>query len=570
MTKKDPKFVFILGGVISGLGKGIFTASLGKIFQWMGYNVNPIKIDPYLNADAGTMRPTEHGEVWVTYDGGEIDQDLGNYERFLKTALSKENNITSGKVFQRVIEKERSGEYLGKTVQYIPHVVDLIEEMLLSLHNKSGADVSLVEVGGTVGDYEGELFLHALSRMRSKYPIATILMGYLLLPPHIGELKSKPFQHAIRGLFSSGNPPDILVARAPQDPDDSRLSKLATASGLPLEAIVKLPDTKNIYEIPLNLLGNKTYWLERITNILSLKNKSSSNTFKNSVINYKNFVSKLKLLEESEQKVKIALVGKYFKAGDFTLTDSYISVIDSLKFASWANNTGIEFVWIDSTKIHKDASDAEIASLLNGASGIVVPGGFGSTGVEGKLRMIKYARKNKIPYLGLCYGLQLAVVEFARNVLGFGDANTTEIDPQTKYPVVDILPEQRKILEDSNYGATMRLGDYKAYLQKGTLVYELYKTRRRLLKDSFGKYVIERHRHRYEVNPQFHKDLIKGGLVFSGLSKDKRLVEFIELPREKHPFFVGTQAHPEFTSYPDDPNPLFWGFIKASLNGKDS
>jgi len=560
MTPKNKNFIFIIGGVISGLGKGIFTSSLAKLLKLYNFSVNPIKIDPYLNVDAGTMRPTEHGEVWVTYDGGEIDQDLGNYERFLHQKFSKNNNITSGKIFSKILELERKGKFLGKTVQYIPHVTDLIEEILVQNHNKSKADITLVEVGGTVGDYESSLFLHTIARMQRKYNIVIIFMGYILYPPHLKELKTKPFQHALNSLFSYGIQPDLLVLRSSKQLDTPRIEKIAAASGLPQKQILPLPDTKNVLEIPITLKKNNVH--EIVLNKLHYKPPAESKSF----TKYKNFIKQIKIINKSKNSVPIAIVGKYFGTGKYTLTDSYISVIESLKYAAYANKVKLDFIWIDSTRINQDFSNKKIQKILKSAKAIVVPGGFGSTGIDGKLRTIRYARENTIPYLGLCYGLQLAVVEFARNVLKLKNANTTEIDPETPHPVIDILPEQKEIMGKQQYGASMRLGEYRAYLKPNTIVFNIYKSRNRLHKDSHGYYVIERHRHRYEVNPNYHHQLQNGGLIFSGVSKDKKLVEFIELPEEKHPFFVGTQAHPEFTSYPEDPNPLFWGLINTALN----
>ena len=577
MSKTSPKFIFVIGGVISGLGKGIFTASLAKLLKLYGYSLNPIKIDPYLNIDAGTMRPTEHGEVWVTYDGGEIDQDLGNYERFLEQKFSKNNNITSGKIFSQILDMERKGKFLGKTVQYIPHVTNLIEKILIKNHNKSKANITIVEIGGTVGDYESSLFFHTIARMQTKYNIAVVFMGYILYPPHLQELKTKPFQHALNNLFSYGIRPDLLVLRSNKEIDSPRIQKIANASGMPESTILPMPDTNNILGIPLYLNTYKTHDL--ILNKLKLQNRSklssasklpmfNKNNKASKIKQYEKFIKKINILSKSNQTLKIALVGKYFGTGKFTLADSYISVIESLKYASYANNIKLDFEWIDSTKIDSNFSDSKMRTLLKQARAIVVPGGFGSTGVQGKIRTIRFARENKIPYLGLCYGLQLAVIEYARNILKLKKANTTEIDPETPYPVIDILPEQKKILRKKMYGATMRLGEYKAYLQPNTIVFETYKTRKRLLKDDLGYYVVERHRHRYEVNPDYHEQLTKNGLILSGMSADKRLVEFIELPKTKHPYFVATQAHPEFTSYPQDPNPLFWGLLHSALKNK--
>ncbi len=389
-------------------------------------------------------------------------------------------------------------------------------------------------------------------------------MGYILYPPHIKELKTKPFQHALNNLFQYGIRPHILILRSSHAIDAPRIEKISSASGIDPKFIIPLPDTDNIYEIPIKIAEYKQI-IQLIADRITNKNATTKNKASGESLNkYKNFVKAITVIENSNNYVSIAMVGKYFGTGKFTLTDSYISVIESLKFAGWANKVKIKFKWIDSTKINSLQDISKIIS--HDIHAILVPGGFGSTGITGKLLAIQYARKNKIPYLGLCYGLQLAIVEFARNVLKLSAANTTEIDPNTPYPVIDILPEQKQILKNKEYGATMRLGDYKSYIKPGTIVYKLYKLRNRLHSDEHGTYVIERHRHRYEVNPKYHRKLEEAGLIFSGLSRDKKLVEFIELPEKQHPFFVATQAHPEFTSYPEDPNPLFWGFIRAAMN----
>ena len=557
-----PRFIFVIGGVISGLGKGVFTASLGKVLQMGGYRVNLIKIDPYLNVDAGTMRPTEHGEVWVTYDGGEIDQDLGNYERFLHKRFSKNNNITTGKIFQQVIKEERSGRYLGKTIQYIPHVTDYITEMLVKNHQQSEAHLTIVEIGGTVGDYESSLFLHAVARMQNRYKVASVFLGYFLRPPHINEIKTKPYQHALMNLMSFGIRPSLYVVRAPTQPHVRKLEKIAAAANATLDSIITIPDTRNIYEIP-KLLYTFTPALVKLLKPLALRFPKNNRTFRTEKAKYTRFLGSIKKIEKQREEVRIAIVGKYTKAGRFTLKDSYISVVEAIRFAAWKNKVRPHIVWIDALQLEK-AKPSSLNKMLGGVHGIIVPGGFGSTGVEGKIRAITFARTKKIPYLGLCYGLQLAVIEFARNVAKLTGANSTEIDPKTPHPVIDILPRQRELLSQKQYGATMRLGEYKAYLKKGTLVYNLYKQLKRLQRDLRGEYVVERHRHRYEVNPKYHETLQRSGIIFSGLSVDKTLVEFIELPSNVHPFFVATQAHPEFTSYPTEPNPLFYGLIKAA------
>jgi CTP synthase len=534
-------YIFITGGVISGLGKGITTASIGKVLQSKGYRVTAIKIDPYINIDAGTLRPTEHGEVWVTEDGGEIDQDLGHYERFLDTDISKEHNITTGQIYYAVIEKERRGEYLGKTVQPIPHITDEVKRRIRLVAKKTKADFVLVEVGGVVGDYENVLFLEAARQMKLEgEKIVFIHVTYLPVIKTLGEMKSKPTQHSVKELRALGIQPDFLICRSEEPVDEVRKDKLALFCSVKKEDIISNPNLENVYELPL--IFEKQKLGDKILKKLGLKPRASK------IDEWKEFVKKM---NNAKKVVRIGIVGKYFDIGLYRLPDSYISVIEAVKHASANNNVKPKIEWIDSKEFEKDERKLSILDSLNG---IIVPGGFGKTGIEGKILAIKYAREKNIPFLGLCLGLQLAVVEFARNVCGLKNANSTEFDPKTPYPVIDILPEQKKIIKESRYGATMRLGAYPAILKKGSLVWKLYGKKER---------ISERHRHRYEVNPKFHKILQENGLVFSGISPDKRLIEFIELPN--HKYFVATQAHPEFKSRPLKPAPLFDGLIKACL-----
>ncbi|MGC8812233.1 MAG: CTP synthase [Candidatus Aenigmatarchaeota archaeon] len=535
------KYIFITGGVVSGLGKGITTASIGKVLQLKGYTATAIKIDPYINVDAGTLRPTEHGEVWVTEDGGEIDQDLGHYERFLDTDIGKEHNITTGQIYYKVIERERKGEYLGKTVQPIPHITDEIKRRIKLVAKKTKVDFVLVEIGGVVGDYENVLFLEAARQMKLEgEDVIFVHVTYLPVLRTVGEMKSKPTQHSVKELRSLGIQPDFLICRSEEPVDEVRKDKLALFCSVKKEDIISNPNLENVYELPLIFEEQKLG--DKILKKLGLEAKASR------INEWKNFVKKM---NNAKKTVKIGIVGKYFDIGLYRLPDSYISVIEAVKHASANNNVKPQIEWIDSKEFEEDEKKL---SILDSVQGIIVPGGFGKTGIEGKILAINYAREKNIPFLGLCLGLQLAVVEFARNVCGLKKANSTEFDPKTPYPVIDILPEQKKIIKESKYGASMRLGAYPAILKKGSLVWNLYGKKRK---------VSERHRHRYEVNPKFHKILQKNGLVFSGVSPDKRLVEFIELPN--HKYFVATQAHPEFKSRPLKPAPLFDGLIKACL-----
>lgn len=542
------KYIFVVGGVISGVGKGVATASIGRILKECGFSVTAVKIDPYINCDAGTMRPTEHGEVWVTEDGGEIDQDLGNYERFLEVELSKKNNITTGQVYKSLIEKERRGDFLGKTVQFIPHVPNEIKRRIREC--SEGYDFVLVEIGGTIGDYENIPFLFAaksLEQELGKENVSYILVSYMPVPSHIDEMKTKPTQLAIKLLREQGIQPDFILCRGKTRLDDVRKEKIARYSNVDKSHIISMPDVtgKNtpdtIYVIPLDLEEER--FSEKISKVMAFENgRCSLDSWRGAV----------ERLVKPQKKIEIALVGKYLDSGNFQLRDSYISVAEALKHAGAKNSVDVSINWVDSKEIEK--GNVNLAEY----DGFIVPGGFGSSGVEGKIKAIEYARKNNVPFLGLCLGLQLAVVEFSRNVCNLEGAHSTEINQFAKNPVIDILPEQKKI---SSKGGTMRLGGYEAVLKEKTKTFELYKNAERI----FDGKVSERHRHRYEVNPSYHEILKENGMIFSGLSEDKRLVEFIEIP--KHKFFIATQSHPEFKSSLLKPAPLFDGFVGAAVGG---
>jgi len=536
-------YVFITGGVVSGLGKGITTASIGKVLQSKGFKVTAIKIDPYINLDAGTLRPTEHGEVWVTDDGGEIDQDLGHYERFLDSDISKEHNITTGQVYQIVIEKERKGEYLGKTVEVIPHIPDEIKRRIKSIAKKTKTDFIFIEVGGVVGDYQNVLFLEAAREMKLEgESVLFVHVGYLPVLEHLGEMKSKPMQHSVKELRTIGIQPDFIICRSDYPVDEIRKDKIALFCNVKKEDIISNPNIENVYELPLIFEEQKLG--EKILKKLNMKSRHAD------LKAWKKFVESPKNIKKI---VKIGIVGKYFDIGEYKLPDSYISVIEAIKHAAWRNNVKPQIEWIDSKNFEKNP---EKISILKEFDAIIVPGGFGTSGIEGKIETIKYVRTHKIPYLGLCLGMQLAVVEFARNVCGMKDANSTEFNPKTQYSVIDFIPEQAKLIRESRYGATMRLGAYPAVLKKDSLIKKLYG------KDE----VWERHRHRYEVNPKYVEILEKNGLVFSGKSPDGILMEFLELPN--HPCFIATQSHPEFKSRPMKPSPMFDGLIKACIENK--
>jgi len=535
------RFIFITGGVISGLGKGIVTSSIGKMLQFRGFKVSACKIDPYINFDAGTLRPTEHGEVWVTEDGGEIDQDLGHYERFLDVNIPKDHNITTGQVYNEVITKERAGKYLGQTVQPIPHVTDEIKRRLRENAKGSGAEFFLVEIGGTVGDYENILFLEAARQMRrEKEPVIYVHVAYLPIPKSLGEMKTKAVQHSVRELREIGIQPDFIIGRGDTYLDDVRKRKIALFCNVNEEDVISDPEIENIYKLPLIFEQEK--FGDKILAKLNMQLVNPQNR------EWSEFIEKVDGLQKD---VKVGIVGKYFDIGKFQLPDSYVSVIEAIKHAAWYNNRKPSISWIDS-KLFEETE--ENLKTIEKVDGIIVPGGFGKTGVEGKIAAIKYVREKGIPFLGLCLGLQLAVVEFARNVCGLEGANTAEIVPDTLYPVIDLLPEQKEILKKSKYGATMRLGGQTIKIKPETLAYRLYGREE----------VVERFRHRYEINPEYVETLERNGFVFSGMTPDKRIMQIGELPQ--HLFFIGSQFHPEFTSRVLKPNPLFNGFIQSCVS----
>jgi len=536
------KYIFISGGVISGIGKGITTASLSTILQAKGFKVSPVKIDMYLNVDAGTIRPQEHGEVFVTDDGVETDQDLGHYERFLDTSLSRANYITTGQVYQEVINKERSFEYDGEDVEAIPHITDEIIRRIKEAGKAKDADFVLIELGGTVGEIQNMLFFEAARIMELKNPGSTmhIHVAYLPIPEHLGEMKSKPVQQSVRVLNSLGIQPNIIIGRSALPLDKPRKERLALFCNVALSDVVSNPDVDTIYRVPL-VLDNQNVG-DRVIAKFGLKNR------KKDLWEWGELV---KQIRNAKKQVKIAVVGKYFAIGKFQLEDVYVSVIEALKHAAWREGAKPKLFWIDSDDFEKGKSVEQVLAPMDG---IVVPGGFGGRGIEGIISVIKYARVSKKPYLGLCYGMQLATVEFARNVAKLSKAHTTEVDSNSPNPVIHIMPEQEKLLIGREYGGTMRLGAFPCRLVEGTVA-----------KKSYGRNeVYERHRHRYELNNHYRELLEKAGLVVSGTSPNGKLVEMIEI--SKHPFFVGTQFHPEFKSRPLRPHPLYLAFIKACLN----
>ncbi|MDO8571881.1 MAG: CTP synthase [bacterium] len=557
---KRHKYIFVIGGVMSGVGKGVASASIGKILQGRGFKVNPIKIDPYLNVDAGTMNPVEHGEVFVLSSGLECDQDMGNYERFLDIELFPDNYMTNGMVFKTVIDRERNLGYGGKCVEPVFHISEEILNRVKRSVKKSGADVTIVEIGGTVGEYQNAIFIEAARTMKLKHPndVIFVLVSYLPIPGTLGEMKTKPTQNAVRTLNSYGVHPDIIIARAAKSLDKKRKDKLADFVSIPNKNIISAPDVDSIYDVPLNF--EKDGLSTIIQKRLRIRSKNTSD-----LAQWKKMVDRRKTLEGT---VRIGMIGKYFKTGDFVLSDVYISIIEALKHAANRLNRQLVLDWLDS---HDYEGSHDALLKLDEYDGILVPGGFGGRGVKGKLRAIQYVREKKIPYFGICYGMQLALIEYARNVLKLKAAHTTEVDKKNPHPVIDIMPEQIENIKTGNYGGTMRLGAYPALLKKGTLAHKAYtgveggrwSTVQDLQNDHF--IIRERHRHRYEVNPAYVQQFEERGVVFSGISPDRVLMEVMELPREVHPFFIGTQYHPEFTSSPLNPHPIFLEFIRASM-----
>jgi CTP synthase len=562
MLQKNTKYIFVVGGVISGVGKGVTASSLGLILKNRGLNITALKIDPYINVDAGTMNPTEHGEVFVLQDGDETDQDMGNYERFLDLSLTRINYMTTGRVYKTVIERERNLEYKGKCVEVVPHIPLEVIGRIKKAGIEAKADVVIVEIGGTIGEYQNILFLEAARMMKIENPkdVIFVMVSYLPTPGKIGEMKTKPTQYAVRTLNSSGIQPDFLIARGENNLDEKRKEKLSVFCSMPAGRVISAPDVDSIYDIPLNF--EKEKFSDKLCDILEVACKKPNTKVWNA---WKNFA---KHSHNGKEIVKIGMVGKYFDSGDYMLSDSYLSVIEAIKYSSYLQNRKPVITWLNSVDYEKHP---EKLKELKKYDGIVVPGGFGSRGVEGNLKVVKFVRENKIPYFGLCYGMQMMVIEYARNVLGLKDAHTREVNPNSKNMVIDVMESQKEILKNNLYGGSMRLGGYKAILQKGTIASDAYGKKSASTRgDSSmrGGEIIERHRHRYEVNPSFIGDLEQAGLVFSGRSPDGHLMEIAELPKNKHPFFLGTQFHPEFSAHPLHPHPLFTAFIKACIGKK--
>lgn len=528
------KYVFVTGGVVSGLGKGITASSLALLLKSRGYKVFMQKFDPYINVDPGTMNPIQHGEVFVTYDGCETDLDLGHYERFIDEELNYTSNITNGKIFKSVIEKERRGDYLGATVQMVPHVTNEIKNKVYEAGTVTGADIVITEIGGTVGDIESQSMIEALRQIQYEKGTENTFFVHCTLIPYIygsNELKTKPTQNSVRDLRNMGIRPDALVCRAPFETGENIKKKLSLFCSVPVENVIDSIDVKNIYEIPINY--HKQGFDEIVLKQFNLPIKKA---------NLKYWEDLIKTVDNLKNEIEIALVGKYVE-----LHDAYISVAEALKHAGYKYNTKVNINWIDSEELESD--NVNLKEVFKNSKGILVPGGFGTRGTDGKIKAINYARTNKIPFLGICLGMQLAVIEFAQNVLKLEDATSTEFDSMCKNPVIDLMADQKAV---SNMGGTLRLGNYECTLVPNTLASKIYETEK----------ILERHRHRYEFNNKYKEQLEASGMIFSGINEANNLVEIIEL--KNHPHFIASQFHPEFKSRPTRPHPLFDSFIKAS------
>jgi len=532
------KYIFVTGGVVSALGKGITAASLGRLLKSRGLQVSIQKFDPYINYDPGTMSPYQHGEVFVTDDGAETDLDLGHYERFIDVNLSKNNNVTTGKIYGSVIQKERRGDYLGATVQVIPHITDEIKYRITRVGEETNADVVITEIGGTVGDIESLPFLEAIRQLRTDYGKNNILYLHCTLVPYLataGELKTKPTQHSVKELRSIGIQPDIIVCRSDRELTQDVKDKISLFGNVEKEDVIQLVDADYIYEVPLMLEDEGL--ADNVIGKLEIEEKVHAPELED----WENLIEKIK--NRSDQ-VEIAIVGKYVE-----LPDAYISIAESFTHAGIANDCRVNIKYVYA----EDLEEEKVEEILKDTDGILVPGGFGDRGIEGKVAAVKYARENKVPYFGICLGMQCAVIEYARNILNLDDANSSEFDEESSDPVIDLMPDQHDI---ENMGGTMRLGLYPCKLKEGTISRKAYS----------NEVIYERHRHRYEFNNQYRSEMKKNGIIFSGLSPDEKLVEIIEIP--DHPWFVGVQFHPEFKSRPNRPHPLFVSFVEAVLKNK--
>jgi len=536
------KYIFVSGGVISGIGKGITAASIAFLLKQAGFSIAPIKFENYLNLDAGTINPIEHGDVFLCDDGTEADMDIGTYEKFLGEEMGKDNFVTMGQIYKTVIDKERRFEYHGEDVEAIPHVTDEIINRIQGLAKKKRAEIVIIELGGTAGEYQNVFYYEAsrLLTLKDSSSVAHIHVSYVPTPKHLGEPKTKPTQLSVKMLNSMGIQPDFIIARSEKYLDKRRLDRFAIFCNVSPENIISNPDVGHPYEVPLIL--NRQNLAQKILRRLNLPIK------KPDLSSWEKLLAKI--YQKKDKKIKIAIVGKYFGTGDYQLRDSYAALFDAIDHASWANNLEVETQWIDAEKVEKEGE-----KIIGKPDGIIVPIGWGERGAEGMIKAASYARRNKIPYLGLCYGMQLAVVAFARDVLGWPDANTTENDPNTPYDVIHLIPKQEEFMKRRAYGGTMRLGAWEAKVKKATLAYQIYQK----------EIISERHRHRYEFNDKFVSDFENAGLIISARSLVENLAEIIELPKDKHPFYFGIQGHPEYKSRPFNPHPVFIAFLKACI-----
>ncbi|OGK46283.1 CTP synthase [Candidatus Roizmanbacteria bacterium RIFCSPLOWO2_01_FULL_40_13] len=552
------KYVFVSGGVISGIGKGTVAASIALLLQRIGYRVAPVKCENYLNIDAGTINPIEHGDPFLCEDGTEADMDLGTYEKFLGVEVGKSNFITMGQVYQEVIQKERRFEYGGEDVEAIPHITDEIQRRINIAGKKTGAEIVVVELGGTAGEYQNVFYYEAARILSFKNPgdVIHVHVGYMPTPKHLGEPKTKPIQLSVKTLNSMGIQPDFIIARSEKIMDERRKKRFALFCNVRTEDIFSVPDLAIIYEIPLVFKNQGFHNL--LLKKLGLKQR------KENFADWQALIGKIKQVKKNKKKLQIAVVGKYFTTGEYQLRDSYIALFDALEHASWHHDVNLESLWIDAEKVESKKD----VLLEKDIDGMIVPIGWGPRGAEGMIAAAGYARHNKIPYLGLCYGMQLATVSFAREALGWKEADTTENHPKTKFPVIHLMEKQKAHMKRRAYGGTMRLGAWKAVVKKNTLAWQAYSSYNGFINEAAGL-TSERHRHRYEFNNKYLKKFEDAGMIFSAKSTIENLVEIIELAPSDHPFYLGTQGHPEYKSSPLKPHPIFLKFIEACLdNGK--
>ncbi len=548
-AKQTTKYIFVSGGVISGIGKGTTSASIGLLLKSAGYKVAPIKFENYLNIDAGTINPIEHGDPFLCEDGTEGDMDIGTYEKFLNEDMEAESFITIGRIYKTVIDKERRFEYNGEDVEAIPHITDEIIRRIEAVVKKRDAEIVLIELGGTAGEYQNVLYYEAsrILTLRKPGDVVHIHVSYVPTPNHLGEPKTKPTQLSVKTLNSMGIQPDFIVARSEKYIDQRRRERFALFCNMKPEDIITSPDVSSIYEIPLVL--HQQGMEEKIMRKLSLPIR------KPDLVQWEKLIGRVKAKKNKE--IEVAIIGKYFSTGEYQLKDSYAALLDAIDHAAVAAEVTVKNHWIDAEKVEKEG-----AKLIGKPDGIIVPIGWGERGSEGMIAAASYARKNKIPYLGLCYGMQLCVIAFARDVLGWKDANSEENSKATKHPVIHLMPAQKEVMEKRAYGGTMRLGSWEAIVKKGTRAYEIYDKYNGFIDKKTGL-TAERHRHRYEFNDEFVKDFEKSGLVISARSKAENLAEIVELPKSAHPFYIGTQGHPEYKSRPLNPHPIFMAFVEA-------